>query len=63
MIKYILLYFRYTDPGSSIGQVQDGDFETYLKGKLLLVKSNNLLFACKTILTNVNSNISIDRND
>ena len=47
MIKYILLYFRYTDPGSSIGQAQDGDFETYLKGKLLLVKSNNLLFACK----------------
>ena len=22
--------FRYTDPGSTIGQTQDGDFETYL---------------------------------
>ena len=62
MIKYILPYFRYTDPGSSIGQAQDGDFETYLKGKAA-GQSNNYYLLAKTILTNVNYNISIDRND
>ena len=36
MIKYILLNFRYRDPGSSFGQTQDGDLETYIKGELPL---------------------------
>ena len=26
------MVFRYTDPGSSLGQTQEGDLETYFKG-------------------------------